>query len=103
MNQQIKDKLDEALESITDILEKAKKVAEIHEKLDHMMADCDFSVKMSILNMAMTKAILEEADDFNEAYSYVARISHTMVDVIDKHREQQSEEDDEEEDDEPVH
>jgi hypothetical protein len=99
---EFKDKLDEALDQIKDVIEKAKQVAEIHEKLDNMIADCDFAVKMSILNMAIAKAIVDESDDFNEAYGYVARISHTLVDVIDKHREKQ-EADDEDEDNEPVH
>ena len=104
MSAQFKDQLDEALEEIRDVLEKAKMVAEIHEKLDSMIAECDFAVKMSILNMAIAKAIIDESDDFNEAYAYVARISHTLVDVIDKHRERQEGEDDEEdEDNEPVH
>ena len=104
MSAQFKDKLDEALDQIKDVIEKAKQVAEIHEKLDSMIAECDFSVKMSILSMAIAKAVIDESDDFNEAYAYVARISHTLVDVIDKHRERQEGEDDEEdEDNEPVH
>jgi hypothetical protein len=103
MSAEFKDKLDEALDHIRDVLEKAKQVAEIHQKLDDMIGECDFAVKMSILSMALTKAIIDEADDFNEAYSYVARVSHTMVDVIDKHREKQEGEDEPDEDDEPVH
>jgi hypothetical protein len=104
MGAQFKDQLDEALEEIREVLEKAKIVAEIHEKLDSMIAECDFSVKMSILSMAIAKAVIDESDDFNEAYAYVARISHTLVDVIDKHRERQEGENDEEnKDDEPVH
>jgi hypothetical protein len=104
MSAQFKDQLDEALEEIRDVLEKAKMVAEIHEKLDGMITECDFAVKMSILNMAIAKAIIDESDDFNEAYGYVARISHTLVDVIDRHREKQEGEDDEEDEDNgPVH
>lgn len=103
MNQQFKDKLDEALEGITEILEKAKKVSDIHEKLDKMWCDCDFDVKMSVISMALSKTIINESDDFNEAYSYVARLSHTLVEVIDKHRDKQEESDEDEGDDESIH
>lgn len=102
MSVELKDTLDEMLEKITEVLKKAKEVAELHTKIDGLLGEHDFAVKMSLLNMCLAKTILEESDDFGEAMAYVARISHTLVEAIDKQIEkQQSEEDGESEGDEP--
>ena len=47
---------------------------------------------MSVLNMVMCKTILDESDDLNEAMSYVSRMAHSLVEVIDKHVEAQMKE-----------
>jgi hypothetical protein len=102
MSEQMKDTLDEVLEKITEVLKKAKEVADLHVKIDRLLEEQDFAVKMSLLNLCLAKTILEESDDFGEAMAYVARISHTLVEAIDKQIEkQQSEGNGESEEDEP--
>lgn len=94
MSEEFKATVDDMIEKITETLEKAKQVAELHAKIDKLVEGQDFSIKMSVASMLFSRAILEEADDFNEAYSYVARISHALVDVIDRHKQLQEQEDD---------
>lgn len=100
--EEFREMLDGMIENVTDVLEKAKVVSALHEKFDQLLAGKEFSVKMSVISMALAKAILDEADDYNEAYCYVARIGHTLVDVLDRHKAKQMAEDAEEKD-EPVH
>jgi chromatin remodeling complex protein RSC6 len=88
MSKEAQKLIDEVIETMNAKLEEARKVVELHKKLDKMLKDQKFSLKMSVLSMALSKTILDESDDFNEAYSYVARISHTLVDVLDRHHEQ---------------
>ncbi len=103
--EKVADMIDAAMEQISETLKKAKVVVELHEKINNLLADQEFSVKMSILNIAMSKVILEECDDYQEALAYVARNGSVMVDVFDKHAAQygNEEEAETEETNEPVH
>jgi hypothetical protein len=97
MSKEARKLVEEVLETMSAKIEEAKKVVDLHRKLDKILKDQEFSLKMSVLSMALSKTILDESDDFNEAYSYVARISHTLVDVLDRHHERAEAEDDDEE------
>lgn len=106
MNDQFKNMLDDALEQITETLEKAKSVLEISDRLNSLLEDQEFPVVMSVLNIALAKAIIDASDSYGDAYAYASRVVHTLVDVIDKHKEKQKaqeEDEDDDEEDEPVH
>lgn len=98
MSEEFKDVVDNIIEQITETLEKAKEVADLHGKIDVLLKEHDFSIRMSVGSMILSRAILDESDDFNEAYSYVARVGHSLVDVIDRHKELQEKEDNDDSD-----
>ena len=102
MSEQFKDMLDEALEQITETLEKAKMVMEVSSKINDLLNEQEFPVVMSILNIALAKAIIDESENYGDAYAFAARVLHTLVDVIDKHKEKQDGETGDK-DEEPVH
>jgi len=89
MNEEIKDVISDMIEKMTETLEKAKKVAEFHGKLSALLSDCDFDERMSILSMSLARTIMDEADDFGDALAYAARLSHTLITVIDNHAEKE--------------
>lgn len=104
MSEQFKNIMDEVLEQITETLEKAKVTMEISSKVNDLLEEQEFAVVMSILNVALAKAIIDESESYGDAYAFAARVLHTLVDVIDRHKEKQnSKVDDEDEDEEPVH
>jgi len=106
MNDQFKNMLDEALEQITETLEKAKSVLELSDKLNSLLEDQEFSVVISVLNIALAKEIIDASESYGDAYTYASRVVYTLVDVIDKHKEKQKaqeEDEDDDEEDEPVH
>jgi hypothetical protein len=92
MNEDPKDMINDMIDKITKTLEDAKTVVTLHQKVNKALGDAGFSVRMSVLNMVMCKTILDESDDLNEAMSYVSRMSHSLVEVIDKHVEAQMKE-----------
>ena len=99
MSKDIHDMIDEVMETMNAKLEEAKNVVDLHRKVDSLLGEQEFHLKMSVLSMTLSKTILDEADDFNEAYAYIARIGHTLVDVVDRHHEQAEAQDNEEEED----
>jgi len=92
MNEDPKDMINDMIDKITKTLEDAKTVVTLNRKVNEALGDAKFSVRMSVLNLVMCKAILDESDDLNEAMSYVSRIAHSLVEVIDKHVEAQMKE-----------
>ena len=99
MSEDPKDMINDMIDKITKTLEDAKTVVTLTQKVNKALGDAGFSVRMSVLNMVLCKTILDESDDLNEAMSYVSRVAHTLVEVIDKHVEaQMKEEADETED-----
>jgi hypothetical protein len=99
MSEEAKDMINDMIDKITKTLEDAKTVVTLNNKVNKALGDAGFSVRMSVLNMVMCKTILDESDDLNEAMSYVSRVAHTLVDVIDKHVEDQMKEEADETDD----
>ena len=99
MSDDPKDMINDMIDKITKTLEDAKTVVTLHQKVNKALGDAGFSVRMSVLNMVLCKTILDESDDLNEAMSYVSRMAHTLVEVIDKHVEAQMKEEAEETDD----
>jgi len=92
MNEDPKDMINDMIDKITKTLEDAKTVVTLNRKINEALGDAGFSVRMSVLNMVMCKTILDESDDLNEAMSYVSRMAHSLVEVIDKHVEAQMKE-----------
>ena len=92
MNEDPKDMINDMIDKITKTLEDAKTVVTLNRKVNEALGDAGFSVRMSVLNMVMCKTILDESDDLNEAMSYVSRMAHSLVEVIDKHVEAQMKE-----------
>jgi hypothetical protein len=92
MNEDPKDMINDLIDKITKTLEDAKTVVTLNRKVNEALGDEGFSVRMSVLNMVMCKTILDESDDLNEAMSYVSRMAHSLVEVIDKHVEAQMKE-----------
>ena len=92
MNEDPKDVINDMIDRITKTLEDAKTVVTLNRKVNEALGDAGFSVRMSVLNMIMCKTILDESDDLNEAMSYVSRMAHSLVEVIDKHVEAQMKE-----------
>lgn len=106
MSKKLSDMLDEAIDSIKEMTKKIKTVSDTHQKIDSMLDSLEFDVKMGILSMSIIKSIMDEADDANEALSYVSRLSHSLVEAIDRRIEEieKAEETEEDEDkDGPVH
>lgn len=97
--------LDEAIDAIKEITKKLKTVTDTHQKIDPMLNGLEFDVKMSVLSMSIIKAIMDEADDANEAMSYVSRLSHSLVEVLDKRikEAEEAQEEDDNNEGEPVH
>ena len=98
--------IDDMVKKITETLEEIKDVVKTHIKIDELLEPHEFAAKMSIINIALAKTIIDQSESYADAYSYAARVLHTLVDVIDKHKERQEVEEDEEDDDEhdePVH
>ena len=87
MSEEAKDMINDMIDSITKTLEDAKTVVTLNRKINEALGDVGFSVRMSVLNMVLCKTILDESDDMNEAMSYVSRVAHSLVEVIDKHVE----------------
>jgi len=83
---------DTVKEMIEKLAKEARIVVSLNRKVHKALGDAGFSVRMSVLNMALCKTILDESDDLNEAMSYVSRMAHTLVEVIDKHVEAQMKE-----------
>jgi hypothetical protein len=92
MSEDPKDMINDMIDKITKTLEDAKTVVTLHQKVNKALGDAGFSVRMSVLNMVLCKTIIDESDDLNEAMSYVSRMAHTLVEVIDKHVEAQMKE-----------
>jgi oligoribonuclease NrnB/cAMP/cGMP phosphodiesterase (DHH superfamily) len=92
MSEEAKDMINDMIDQITKTLEDAKTVVTLNNKVNKALGDATFSVRMSVLNMVLCKTILDESDDLNEAMSYVSRVAHTLVEVIDKHVEAQMKE-----------
>lgn len=92
MKEDPKDMINDMIDKITKTLEDAKTVVTLNRKVNEALGDAGFSVRMSVLNMVMCKTILDESDDLNEAMSYVSRMAHSLVEVIDKHVEAQMKE-----------
>lgn len=92
MSEDPKDMINDMIDKITKTLEDAKTVVALNQKVNKALGDAGFSVRMSVLNMVLCKTILDESDDLNEAMSYVSRMAHTLVEVIDKHVEAQMKE-----------
>jgi len=84
MTEEISGTIEEVIEQITKTLEKAKKSAELSGKIMQLIENEDFAVQMSVVCMVLSKVIINESDDLNEAMSYVSRMGHTLVEVIDK-------------------
>ena len=103
MSDPFKDMLDEALEKITDTLEKAKSVLELSNNIDDLLGEYDFPIVMSVLNIALAKAIIDESENYGDAYAFAARVLHTLVDVIDKHKEKSPPMEEDNDNEEQVH
>jgi hypothetical protein len=95
MSDPFKTMLDEALEKITDTLEKAKSVLELSSNIDDLLVEQEFPVVMSVLNIALAKVIIDESESYGDASAFAARVLHTLVDVIDKHKEKYPSDDEE--------
>jgi hypothetical protein len=92
MSEEAKDAISDMIDKITKSLEDAKTVVELNGKILKVFGDTSFSVRMSVLNMVLCKTIIDESDDLNEAMSYVARMAHTLVEVIDRHADKKEKE-----------
>lgn len=106
MKKEPRDAVEDMFKKITETLEEVKNVVETHKKLDELLEPHDFAAKMSIINIALAKSIIDQSESYGDAYSYAARVLHTLVDVIDRHKERQEAGEKEEDDDEhdgPVH
>jgi len=84
---------DTVKEMIEKLAKEARIVVLLNRKVQKAFGDAGFSIRMSVLNMALCKTILDEADDINEAMSYVSRMAHALVEVIDRHAQATTEED----------
>lgn len=82
------DDVEQAVDAIREVLEKAKESVELHRQIDALLKDKSFEVKMSVINMQAIKLIMDEAGDDMEALSYIARFSQQMVNILDKHIEE---------------
>jgi len=57
----------------------AKEVSELFLEVEKILDKYDFAMKMSTLSTAMLNAIMEYADDSNEARSHAAIVSYNLV------------------------
>lgn len=89
------DDVEEAMEHIKEVLTKAKQTVQLHEKIEAVLKDVPFDVRMSVLNMVTIKTIMTESDSEVEAAAWVARCTSNFMTIIDQNSEMLNAEDDE--------
>lgn len=89
------DDVEEAMEQIKETLKKAKQTVMLHAKIEEVLKDIPFDVRMSVLNMVTIKAIMDESDSEVEASAWVARCASNYMLIIDQNSELLNKEDDE--------
>lgn len=88
MTKTTKEQLQEAFEKIESMMEAAQKADEMQESICAMIKDLDPAVKASVMTMVVARMIMDDNDTLHEALAFVARFSHTIVDVLDRHTEE---------------
>ena len=76
----MKNKMERLKKEISEMPEgQTKDVSELFLEIEKTLDGSDFAMKMSALSTAMLNAIMEYADDSNEARSHAAIVSYNLV------------------------
>lgn len=90
------DNMEDVIEELKDILDKAKDSMVITKKIMEMLHPLTFSMKMSIINSLLVNTVLEEADSPVEAAAYFARVVSTSMKILDSQVDGDEDDDDDE-------
>ena len=88
---------EEMMEEIKRLAEEVNDAAKLRKNIMEVWEDKSFTVKMSTINMLFFDLIWQESDDAVEAAAYVARMSATMMRLIDEAIIQNNEDEDDDE------
>jgi len=89
------DDVEEAMEQIKEVLQKAKQTVTLHAKVEEVLKGVPFDIRMSVLNMVTIKTIMEESDSEIEAAAWVARCTSNYMLIIEQNSDALNKEDDE--------
>ena len=88
MNKTTKEQMKEAFEKIESMMEAAQKANELQEVAYEMMKDVDPATRASAMTILLSRFIMDENDDLHSALAFVARFSHSVIDVLDRHADE---------------
>ena len=66
-------------------LRKTEHIEEMHNKIKRILGKEELAVKMAVLSIVVADQLMDDLEEYGAAMATVARFTHTLVDIMDKH------------------